>query len=179
MFGSFSLVCFLVSSVHLARKDDSEDAVNPSLPADPSRFRRESEPSPGGRIPPALRSPSSFVRRSPRGDVWGDRGAVAVPRVVRWRTVEPVSVGVYGSRHSREESFRRYPHHEHYRAALNNNDVPGTAAAYTQAPNTLVPIFLHIYFFSKLNPIASWIGSNCWYRFTIPIDAYKKRNTRP
>ena len=129
--------------------------------------------------PPALRSPSSFVRRSPRGDVWGDRGAVAVPRVVRWRTVEPVSVGVYGSRHSREESFRRYPHHEHYRAALNNNDVPGTAAAYTQAPNTLVPIFLHIYFFSKLNPIASWIGSNCWYRFTIPIDAYKKRNTRP
>lgn len=67
-----------------------EYAMNHSLAADPPRSWGESEPSPGGRLPPAPGSPSWVLAEklrpnSPTADVWGGRGAVAMPRAAGWR----------------------------------------------------------------------------------------------
>ena len=94
----------------------SEDAVNPSLPAYPSRSRGETEPSPGGRLfPPPIRK--SLFGRAFGGVTQG--WCMGRPRRGRSGAGGPMAHGRAGvrrgirNRHSREESFRRYHHHHH------------------------------------------------------------------
>ena len=68
------------------------------FPLIPPRSRGESEPSPGGAPLHAPRTPSLSSAPvsspgSPRADAWSGRGAVAVPRGVRWCTIEPRTSG--------------------------------------------------------------------------------------
>ena len=77
----------------------SEDAVNPSVRADP--------PLPGEGVicpregvsprapPPSWASAEILSPGTPRADVWGGRGTVVLPRGVGGRTVEPVPTGAY------------------------------------------------------------------------------------
>ena len=97
-------MCIYLISVWVRQQETparnlSKSYVEPSLPgrgrAVPLTAPLHAPRSPSSPSAPVL-SPGS-----PRVDVWGGRGTAAMPRWVRWRTIEPTPSGAYRNRHSR------------------------------------------------------------------------------
>ena len=96
----------------------SEDAVNPSVCADPPRSRFPGrERSVPGRVPlhgPRSPSEASAAVLSPgtlRVDVWGGHGTVVVPRGVGWRSGLADVLGVSYNRHIFKDPHLDIIHH--------------------------------------------------------------------